>query len=39
MFDILFENNLVRISLQSLVKGVWAFLQSVAALIATHPGA
>ena len=40
IFSILFENNLVlRTSQQSLVNGAWAFLQPVAALILTHPGA
>ena len=37
---ILFENNLLlSISQQSLVKGAWAFSQSVAAITATHPEA
>ena len=39
-FDVLFENNLLlRIDQQSLVKGAWAFSQSMAALTVTHPGA
>ena len=40
IFAILFENNVVlRTSQQSLVKGAWDFLQSVAAPTVFHPGA
>ena len=37
---LLYENNLVlRTGKQSVVKRAWAFLQPVAALTVTHPGA
>ena len=35
---ILFENNLLLKSQQSLIKGAWAFWQLVAALTVSHPG-
>ena len=39
MFAILFENNFLSTSQQSLVNGAWTFSQRVAAPTVTHAGA